>query len=86
METIPLRADDKGTEAGSTGQGASHKELLAPVGLETPPPGRPPARARALGSRAGRGPQQLFVLAGGLQWTVVQRAFLYWCQGRRVCF
>lgn len=52
METIPLRADDKGTEAGSTGRGASHRELLAPVRSETPPPGR----ARALGSRAGRGP------------------------------
>lgn len=83
VETIPLRADGKRTQTGPRG-GVSRKELLAPVGSETPPPVRP--RARALGTEAGREPQQLSVLAVGLKRMVVQRALLYSCQGRRVCF
>lgn len=66
--------------------GVSYKELLAPCLFVSQPSSRQTSGNKSgLARRLGE-QQQLFVLALGLKWMVVQRAFLYWCQGRRLVF
>lgn len=82
METIPLRADDKCAKTGLTG--SELQRASGPCLLVTPA-ARLTSGIERSGTEAGRA-QRPFVLAGGVKWMVVQRALLYWCQGRRLFF